>query len=161
MRCPGCGLPATLDAAPAPPSSACRRCGHELALAFTAAVREDRAVDACPACEGRDFYVRKDLNRSLGLASVVAVGLLSAGFLWAGREVLAYGVLFAMALFDFAVYQLLAMVTVCYSCQAEFRGSYPRTALPFDLHTAEEKEKEYARRLARDEGLRSRSSPPA
>ena len=90
--------------------------------------REDREVDACPVCEGRDFYVRKDLNRTLGLAAVVVVGLISVGFLWSGREGLAYGVLGAFALVDFVVYQLLKDVTVCYRCQAEFRGSYRRTA---------------------------------
>jgi hypothetical protein len=124
-------------------------------------VREDREVDACPACEGRDFYVRKDLDRNLGLASVVVVGLASAGLLWSGRTLAAYGVLAGFALVDLVIYQLLLEVTVCYRCQSEFRGSYRRTAPPFDLHAAEDLEREYGRRLAKEEGLRSRGSPPA
>jgi hypothetical protein len=90
--------------------------------------------------------VRKDLNRQLGLATVVVVGLVSATFLWFGREGLAYGVLGGFALLDLVVYQLLKDVTVCYRCQAEFRGAYRRTAPPFDLHAAEELELEYSRR---------------
>jgi hypothetical protein len=125
----------------------------------TGSLREDREVDACPVCEGRDFYVRKDLNRSLGLTTVVVVGLVSAGFLWSGRDLVAYGVLGAFALFDFVVYQFLKNVTVCYRCQAEFRGSYRRTAPPFDLHLAERLELEYSRRLEADPGFRSGSLP--
>jgi hypothetical protein len=147
-RCPACGSVLAIDASPGcDATAACTRCGRTALLALTPSVTEDREVDSCPVCEGRAFYVRKDLNRTLGLASVVAVGLVSAVLLWAGREPLAYGALGAMALADFLIYQLLGFVTVCYSCQAEFRGSYRRTAPPFDLHTAENLEKEYARRL--------------
>jgi hypothetical protein len=126
-------------------------------LAWTAPLREDREVDVCPICAGRDFYVRKDLNRQLGLAAVVVVGLVSAALLWSGRETLAYGVLGAFALLDFAIYPLLKNVTVCYRCQAEFRGVYRRTAPGFDLHAAEELEREYGRRPG--PALRSRPLP--
>ena len=125
----------------------------------TESVREDREVDACPVCEGPDLYVRKDLNRNLGLTSVVIVGLVSAFLLWSGRDLAAYGVLGAFALADFVIYQLLKDVTVCYRCQAEFRGSYRRTAPPFDLHAAERLELEYARSLEIGPGVRSRSLP--
>jgi hypothetical protein len=125
----------------------------------TESVREDREVDACPVCEGPDLYVRKDLNRSMGLAAVIIVGLVSAGFLWSGRDLAAYGVLGAFALADFVIYQLLKDVTVCYRCQAEFRGSYRRTAPPFDLHKAEKLELEYGRSLEVAPGIRSRSLP--
>ena len=148
VRCPACGGTQQVGAAQAPSKIACRRCGRTIPLALTVSVREDREVDACPVCEGRDLYVRKDLNRSLGLTAVVIVGLVSAGFLWSGRDLAAYVVLGAFALVDFVIYQLLKDVTVCYRCQSEFRGSYRRTAPPFDLHTAERLELEYSRRLA-------------
>lgn len=126
-------------------------------IEWTAALREDREVDACPVCAGRDFYVRKDLNRHLGLGAVAVVALVSAAFLWSGREGLAYAVLGAFALVDFLIYPLLKTVTVCYRCQAEFRGAYRRTAPPFDLHAAEELEREYSRRFG--PGLRTRPLP--
>jgi hypothetical protein len=126
-------------------------------LEWTPSLREDREVDACPVCAGRDFYVRKDLNRELGLAAVIVVGLVSAAFLWSGREALAYGVLGAFALLDLAIYPLLKQVTVCYRCQAEFRGAYRRAAPGFDLHAAEELEREYGRRAGAD--LRTRPLP--
>jgi hypothetical protein len=159
VRCPACGSAQPLHAAAAPSAADCRRCGRAIPLAVTAPVRDDREVDACPVCRGRDFYVRKDLDRTLGLLSVVAVGLASAALLWSGRTVLAYGVLGGLALADLVIYQLLTNVTVCYRCQAEFRGSYRRTAAPFDLHAAEDLEREYARRLDA-EGLRTPKPPP-
>jgi hypothetical protein len=158
VRCPACGLGRSV--APSPPETACPGCGGAIPLAWSAAVGEDREVDACPVCEGRDFYVRKDLNRTLGLVTVVVVGLISVGFLWAGREGLAYGILGAFALVDLVAYLLLRLVTVCYRCQAEFRGVYRRTASGFDLHRAESLELEYRRSRATGRGVRSAGSPP-
>ena len=53
------------------------------------------------------------------------------------------------ALIDLVVYGRLKDVTVCYRCHSEFRGRYPRTARPFDLHTADVLEQEYERRIGR------------
>ena len=82
------------------------------------------------------------------------------GFLWARREGLAYGILFAFALVDLVAYALLKLVTVCYRCQAEFRGAYRRTASGFDLHQAERLELEYGRSRETGRGVRSAGSPP-
>ena len=158
VRCPACRL--AHGVSPAPPETACPGCGEAIRLAWTAAVGEDREVDACPACEGRDFYVRKDLNRTLGLVTVILVGLASVALLWAGREGLAYGILFAFALVDLVAYALLKLVTVCYRCQAEFRGAYRRTASGFDLHQAERLELEFSRSREPGRGVRSAGSPP-
>lgn len=158
VKCAACGL--ALSVAPASPETACRGCGGAIPLAWTAAVGEDREVDACPVCEGRDFYVRKDLNRTVGLVAVIGVGLLSVAFLWARREGLAYGILFAFALVDLVAYAILKLVTVCYRCQAEFRGAYRRTASGFDLHRAESLELEYSRSRETGRGVRSAGSPP-
>jgi len=160
VKCPACGGALQVGTAQAPSETACRRCGWTIPLAVTGSVSEDREVDRCPVCEGGDFYVRKDLNRNLGLTAVVIVGLVSAGFLWSGRDLVAYGVLGAFALVDFVIYQLLKDVTVCYRCQAEFRGSHRRTAPPFDLHTAERLELEYSRRVQAGLGVRSRGPLP-
>jgi len=160
VRCPACGGTQQVSAARTPSKTSCRRCGRIIPLALTGSVREDLEVDACPVCEGRDLYVRKDLNRNMGLTAVVIVALVSAGFLWSGRDLVAYAVLGAFALVDFVIYQLLKEVTVCYRCQAEFRGSYRRTAPPFDLHTAEQLELEYSRRLQAGPGFRSRDPLP-
>ena len=127
----------------------CGRCGKDIPLSFSDAVRADRAVDSCPVCAGADFYTRKDFNPKVGLAIVIAGALVSAVFYWFGLDLIAYGILAAAALIDLVVYGRLKEVTVCYRCHAEFRGAYPRTAPAFDLHRADVLEQEYERRIGR------------
>src|SRR5262249_56218446 len=91
-------------AADAPAAITCGRCGRDIALHVTDAVRADRAVDRCPVCEGADFYIRKDFDPKLGLTIVIVVALISAGFYWFGRDLIAYGILASAALIDLALY---------------------------------------------------------
>src|SRR6185436_19196117 len=118
-------------------------------LFITDPVKTDRALDGCPVCEGTDFYIRKDFDPKLGLTVVIIGAIVSGVFYWFGRDMSAYGILAAAALIDLVVYGRLKDLTVCYRCHSEFRGPYPRTAGAFDLHTADELEKEYERRVGR------------
>jgi hypothetical protein len=149
VKCPECdaGLPVLADAAGA--AIRCGRCGRDIPLAITGLVREDRGVDVCPVCAGRDFYGRKDFDPKVGLAVVIMGAAISAGFYWFGRDLIAYGLLGATALIDLVVYGRLKDITVCYRCHTEFRGAYPRAAGAFDLHTADVLEQEYERRIGR------------
>lgn len=145
--CPGCAARLPVRAADAPVSIRCGGCGRVLPLTVSEKVRADEEADLCPVCEGRELYVRKDFNPQLGLAVIVAGALVSAGFYWFGMNLAAYGVLGAAALLDLVVYGRLRSLSVCYRCHTEFRGDYRRTAPTFDLHTADELELEWARRL--------------
>jgi hypothetical protein len=133
----------------APSAIKCGRCGREIRLAFSPALREDREVDRCPVCEGADFYIRKDFDPKLGLTVVIVGAPISASFYFFGRDLIAYSILAAAALIDLVVYGRLKDVTVCYRCHSEFRGGYRRTASAFDLHTADVLEVEYERRIGR------------
>jgi hypothetical protein len=148
-HCPTCdaALPVVADEGSA--SIKCGGCGHELGLAFTKALREDTQVDVCPVCRGSEFYLRKDFNPQVGLTVVVVGALISAGFYWFGRDLIAYSILAFAALVDLVVYGRLGDVTVCYRCHTEFRGKYTRTAPYFDLHTADVLEQEYERKIGR------------
>ena len=148
-KCPKCDAGLPIDAAHAPAAITCGRCGREIPLAMSSAVRSDTGVDRCPVCEGGDFYIRKDFDPKVGLTVVIIGALVSAGFYWFGRDLIAYGILASAALVDLVVYGRLKDVTVCYRCHSEFRGSYPRTASAFDLHTADVLELEYERRIGR------------
>ena len=149
VKCPKCdaGLPVRAGGAPA--AIKCGRCGREIPLTFSEAVRADRAVDCCPVCNGKEFYIRKDFDPKLGLTVVIIGALISAGFYWFGRDLIAYGILASAALIDLVVYGRLKDVTVCYRCHSEFRGAYTRSAAAFDLHTADVLELEYERRIGR------------
>jgi DNA-directed RNA polymerase subunit RPC12/RpoP len=148
-KCPKCDAGLPVDAAEAPSAIKCGGCGRELPLAIGEALRTDRAVDACPVCGGADFYTRKDFDPKIGLTLVIIGALISAVFYWFGRDFIAYGILGGAALIDLFVYGRLKEVTVCYRCHSEFRGTYPRTAPAFDLHTADVLEMEYERRIGR------------
>jgi hypothetical protein len=128
FRCPACGGEATagLDG-----RGVCR-CGRETALPLSESLREQRMVDACPACGGRQLYVQRDFNQRAGLA-IVVVGAVLAPF------TPYYSSLFAAALLDAALYALLPEIAVCYRCQAHFRGFRRNPEhTGFDLHTAEQ-----------------------
>jgi hypothetical protein len=148
-RCPACDAALPVPARDADAAIRCGRCGRDIPLHISEAVREDRAVDVCPVCQGGDFYGRKDFDPKVGLSVVIAGALISAGFYWFGRDLVAYGILGAAALIDLVVYGRLKDLTVCYRCHTEFRGAYPRTAAAFDLHTADVLEQEYERKIGR------------
>jgi len=148
-KCPKCDAGLPIRAADAGPAIACGGCHREIALDLSEAVRADRAVDRCPVCAGTDFYVRKDFDPKLGVAAVATAAVISAIFYFYKLDLIAYAVLAAAALLDFVIYRFLSLVTVCYRCHTEFRGAYPRTAVGFDLHTADVLEQEYERRIGR------------
>ena len=149
VKCPTCAAGLPVRPTDASLKIACGRCGREIPLTFSEPLRADAAVDRCPVCQGADFYTRKDFDPTLGLTVVVAGALISAVFYWFGRDLIAYSILAFAALVDLVVYGRLKDMTVCYRCHAEFRGTYPRSAPAFDLHTADVLEQEYERRIGR------------
>ena len=151
LKCPACDSALPLDAVDAPPEVACGGCGRTLSLLVSTDVRVDRAVDTCPVCAGRDFYIRKDFDPKLGLTVVVVGALISAGFYWFELDLVAYGILAAAALIDLVIYGRLGDLVVCYRCHTEFRGRYRRTAQAFDLHTADVLELEYRQTLEKEQ----------
>ena len=148
-KCPKCDAGLPVSAADAPAAIKCGACGREIPLAFSDAIRNDRAVDRCPVCGGGDFYIRKDFDPKIGLTVVIIGALISGGFYWFGRDLIAYGILASAVLIDLVVYGRLKDVTVSYRCHSEFRGGYERTAPAFDLHTADVLELEYERKIGR------------
>src|SRR5262245_10914813 len=148
-KCPACDAALPVNAPEMPAAITCGRYRRDIALTTYDAVRSDTAVDRCPVCAGADFYIRKDFDPTIGLTVVIVGALISAGFYWFGRDLIAYGILASAALVDLIVYGRLKDITVCYRCHTEFRGAYERLAPSFDLHTADVLELEYERRIGR------------
>ena len=148
-KCPQCDAGLPVAAAAAPGAIKCGRCGRDIPLSISEPVRDDRAVDRCPVCDGAGFYARKDFDPKVGLTVVVIGAAISAGFYWFGRDLVAYSILAGAVFIDLVVYQRLKEVTVCYRCHTEFRCAYARTAPAFDLHTADVLEQECERRIGR------------
>jgi hypothetical protein len=148
-KCPTCDAGLPVDAADAPTAIRCGRCGSDIQLTISEAIRHDSGVDSCPVCQGADFYTRKDFDPKVGLAIIIAGAAVSAVFYWFRRDLIAYSLLAATALIDLVVYGRLKDLTVCYRCHTEFRGGHARTASAFDLHTADVLEQEYERKIGR------------
>jgi DNA-directed RNA polymerase subunit RPC12/RpoP len=110
----------------------CSKCGAETALDLSAAIRDEGTVDRCPACQGEQLYVQRDFNQRAGLA-IVIVGAALAPF------TPFYSSLFVAAAVDAVLYAVLPEITICYRCQAHFRGFLrnPKHEA-FDLHLAEQ-----------------------
>lgn len=149
VKCPGCNASLPFEAASPPERIRCGKCNRETPLVVTEAVKTDAAVDRCPVCEGGDFYVRRDFDPKTGLAFVIVGALISAVFYWFNKDIIAYSILAVAVVIDLLIYRRLKDITVCYRCHAEFRGSYPRTADAFDLHTADVLEPEWERKIGR------------
>jgi hypothetical protein len=131
FACPACGAETT---AGLEGTGRCPSCGAEASLRLTRSIREARVVDLCPACDGKQLYVQRDFNQKAGLA-IVALGAVLAPF------TPYYASLFVAAAVDAVLYALLPEITICYRCQAHFRGftRNPRHQA-FDLHLAEQYE---------------------
>jgi hypothetical protein len=129
FRCPQCRAEATADLLG---HGHCPACGQPTDLPVSASLTDERIVDRCPACDGRQFYVQRDFNQKVGLAVVVVGGALAPFTPY-------YSSLFVAALVDAALYAVLPEITICYRCQAHFRGFRRNPEhQPFDLHIAEQ-----------------------
>ena len=149
VQCPGCNAALPVKASEKLNEIQCGSCRKIIALTITSSVATDTSVDTCPMCTGQDFYIRKDFDPKVGLTIVILGATVSAVFYYFGMDLTAYGVLAVAVFVDLAVYRRLGDVTICYRCQAEFRGHFKQMAESFDLHTADVLEAEYAKQAGR------------
>ena len=155
-KCPKCDAGLPVPAANAPAAITCGGCGRDIPLSVSDALRDDRAVDRCPVCSGGDFYIRKDFDPKIGLTVVIIGALISAGFYWFGRDLIAYSILGGGRAHRSRRLRtaegpdrLLPLPHA--SSAARIRAQ----AVAFDLHTADVLEMEYERRIGRDDSDRS------
>ena len=128
-RCPRCAREAT---AGADGQGACGACGHDERLDLSGVTGNPPIVERCAACGGNQLYVQRDFNQKVGVGIVVLGGLLAPFTPY-------YASLVIAALVDAGLYMLLPEITVCYRCQAHFRGFRRNPSHhAFDLHVAEQ-----------------------
>ena len=116
---------------------ACGKCGVAGAVDF-AGVLGPTGVERCAFCGGRAFFVQKDFDQRLGcLLMALSLGLAlfvgwKAGWIWFTP------VLLATVLVDWTLAARIKTVTICYRCDAEYRGAElnPRHK-GYDPHIAE------------------------
>ena len=126
FACPGCGSPVEgrLDAQTA--SMTCGTCGRETELPERAALLSASPLAPCTVCGSEDLYHQRDFNRKIGLL-IVAIGCVLGPFtMWISVVV--------AILIDAALYLMIPTMTICYACNAQYRG-HPkdRKAPEFDI----------------------------
>lgn len=116
----------------------CPSCGHPHDLNVSDELAEAHSVKTCPACAGREFFIRRDFPQKLGLALVIIFGVAASIFYFYENVLATFATLFSLVLVDAVIYFFVGRVTVCYKCRAEFRGAlYNPDHQPFDLATSE------------------------
>lgn len=87
----------------------------------------EKIFEACPVCDGTQFWIQKDFNQLLG-CSIMLVGIVLVPW--------SYGLsLPVFALLDWLLYRRVTTMAVCYKCASEFRGfKIPEHFKPFLHH---------------------------
>lgn len=143
--CSECGAKcsASISESP-PPELCCSSCNARVAIPEGAMV--EGRIERCMVCPSTELYVRKDFSQRWGVG-IVVVGLGASCISWYFRQFyITYGILFATALTDAALYMLRGNLLQCYRCQAEYRGLDDLASRePFHLETHEKYRQQAAR----------------
>lgn len=117
---------------------ACPRCQQSQSFQIAPELLNSRAPEACPLCDCREFFIRKDFPQRIGLLLVILFGAVASVFYYFENVVATFATLGSLVVVDAIIYLFVGRVTVCYRCRAEFRGvAYNADCEPFDLATSE------------------------
>jgi hypothetical protein len=144
--CPNCEATQTIAWTADAAALACPACATRIEAAADAF--EDGRLSRCLACACTDVYVRKDFPQRWGV-TIAVVGFAASLVAWNAYWIYTtFGVLFATALADLALYHLVGNVLVCYRCGAQYRnleGMEDQQAFRLETH---ERYRQQAARLA-------------
>ena len=121
FACPACqaAVRQHFDASAA--ALACPHCGQE--VRFAPGSVDGRRVKRCLVCPSTDLFVRKDFPQRVGVL-IVAVGIIGSSIAWNYSNLpWTFGVLFATALADLALFAVVGSALMCYRCGAQYRGT--------------------------------------
>jgi hypothetical protein len=97
-------------------TAVCPACRKPQRLHYTDAHRRQNLVDSCAVCQRRDFYVRDEARKALGLVYLLA-GVCLAYLTYA----------FSLVLGGFGFYWYFwryPKLTICYHCYAKYRNCH-------------------------------------
>ena len=143
FTCPSCEQPGRV-ASPLPAEWACPSCGLVLPLKPADA---EPTLTACAVCGNAELYRKKDFPQGLGMGILALSCLASTITYWLYQKWWTWAILIGSALFDCLLYAVVRDVTVCYRCDAHYRGLPPGSGQkPFELTTFERYRQEQMRR---------------
>jgi hypothetical protein len=121
FACPACSHGVRQHFEPSSTALACPRCGQE--IKFSSGSIDGERVKRCLVCPSTDLYVRKDFPQRLGVL-IVAVGIIGSSIAWSYANLpWTFGILFATALADLALFAIVGNSLMCYRCGAQYRGT--------------------------------------
>ena len=126
FACPGCGnvVEGRLEAGTE--HLTCPTCGRTTEFPERDALLASSPLAPCAVCGSEDLYHQRDFKRSIGIA-IVAVGMALGPF----TSWISVGI---AVVIDFLLYFFVGTVTVCYACNAQYRGyDKTRKAPEFDI----------------------------
>jgi hypothetical protein len=155
FHCPRCDQPGRVEVPDGAASVACPHCAGAMS---TVGSLDDGRVSRCIVCASGDLFVRKDFPQRLGVA-IVVVGFVGSSVAWYFYRIyMAFAILFATALLDILLYQLVGFALVCYRCHAHYRGVRGLDShSPFSLETHERYRQQAARPQRSDLGETTRA----
>jgi uncharacterized protein YbaR (Trm112 family) len=147
FACPHCQQAGRVEFDTETEAIACPHCHGELRVPDDAWDGDE--LTRCLVCPSTDLFIRKDFPQRLGVA-IVVVGFLASSVAWYYYQVYwSFGILFAVAAIDVALYLVMGESLTCYRCAAEYRGLQGlKRHGGFDL-TIHERYRQQAARLAR------------
>ena len=158
FACPSCEQPAVIHVSQ-DGDWQCTACDHRLHLNAA-----ESPLQTCVVCGNHELYKKKDFPHWLGM-TILTVACIAFLVINAYRYPgLAWTILIVSAAFDGWLYLWVRDVTVCYRCNAHFRG-FPTSAAqkPYDLGIAERYRQERIRReqlSGREPGIRTQITDP-
>ena len=120
FACPHCDRPSRVMLDAEARTLPCAACGKETRIPN--GTMEGQRLTRCLVCPSTDLYVRKDFPQRLGVC-IVLVGIVGSSIAWAYAMVnWTFGILFATAFFDLALYFFVGNALMCYRCDSQYRG---------------------------------------
>lgn len=120
FACPHCEAVLTLPLDTSTRKLTCPDCNHAVPVPVGAVVGDE--VRHCVICPSEELYVRKDFPQRLGIL-IVVISVILSSITWYYRMIyLTYGIFFAMAAIDFALWFIVGNLLQCYRCQTQYRG---------------------------------------
>lgn len=121
FACPACSHGVRQHFEPSSTALACPHCGQE--IKFSSGSIDGERVMRCLVCPSTDLYVRKDFPQRLGVL-IVAIGIVGSSIAWSYANLpWTFGILFATALADLALFAVVGNSLMCYRCGAQYRGT--------------------------------------
>jgi len=137
--CPQCSIKTDFDLTNRNQILKCSNCLQKFSLTGSHATKKSGVIDNCWVCGSSRFYLQKDIKPVLGFVIVGVTILISSIVLIITRNtIFSFLVLAMAAIVDLVLYKILPDVTICYSCETEYRKLVNNPAhIAFDLHISE------------------------